>query len=328
MKFKSNSIFNLVSLLLFFAFIFINCNEEVVPPTKSKPVVETEVVSNIGMTTATCGGEVINDGNSSITERGVCWSKQQNPTVSDNKTANGAGTGSFVSELTQLDMNTTYYVKAYAINSIGTSYGSSVSFTTKDETVTDIDGNLYHVVTIGQQVWMVENLKVTRFRNGDLISNVTDQNQWYGLTTPALCYYDNDINYKATYGVIYNGYVVVDTRDICPEGWKIPSDQDFDELAAFLGYDDVAGGKLKETGTTHWEAPNTGATNETGFTALPCGSRGPISFMMLGKIAYWWSSYEKVTGHLQGRYIKHDEAKFGPNVNEKIRGFSIRCIKE
>jgi len=146
--------------------------------------------------------------------------------------------------------------------------------------VTDIDGNVYHIVTIGTQVWMVENLKTTKFRDGSSIPNVTDAEEWVGhgeLHSGAYCNYDNTAANSNTYGSLYNWYAVVDERNICPTGWHIPSEAEWATLIAYLGGQDVAGGKMKEAGTAHWSTPNTGASNSSGFTALPGGSRQIIS---------------------------------------------------
>ena len=137
-------------------------------------------------------------------------------------------------------------------------------------TVTDQDGNVYHTVTIGTQVWMVENLKTTKYRNGDGIQNVTDSIAWWNLTSGAYCIYRNDVNNLATYGRLYNWYAVIDSRKLTPAGWHIPTDAEWTTLTDYLG--STCGDKLKEKGPNHWGGDNT-ATNETGFTALPGGNR-------------------------------------------------------
>ncbi|MBI5010148.1 MAG: fibrobacter succinogenes major paralogous domain-containing protein, partial [Bacteroidia bacterium] len=137
--------------------------------------------------------------------------------------------------------------------------------------VSDIDGNVYQTVTIGTQVWMKENLKTTKLNDGIALPNVIDNAAWAALTTTGYCWYNNDATtYKSTYGALYNWYAV-NTGKLCPIGWHVPSDDEWTLLTTFRGGYSVAGGKLKETGTLHWTSPNTGATNETGFTALPGG---------------------------------------------------------
>ncbi len=139
--------------------------------------------------------------------------------------------------------------------------------------VTDIDNNHYEAVRIGSQLWMAENLKTTRYNDGTPIPLVTDSLEWDNLVTPAYCWYRNDpVTYGETYGALYNLHVV-STGILCPSGWHVPSDAEWTVLSDYLGGESVAGGKLKEAGTTHWYTPNAGATNETGFTALPGGIR-------------------------------------------------------
>ena len=134
-------------------------------------------------------------------------------------------------------------------------------------TITDIDGNSYRTVIIGEQEWMGENLKVTRFNDGKEIPYVPEMDEWTRVTGPAYSWYDNDISNKDTYGALYNWFAVSSGK-LCPAGWRIPDDSDWEVLTDFLGGLSVAGGKLKETGTSHWTLPNSGATNETGFSAL------------------------------------------------------------
>ncbi len=159
-------------------------------------------------------------------------------------------------------------------------------------TVTDIDGNTYVTVEIGTQTWMAENLKVTKYRNGDPIPNVSDVNQWTTLSTGAYCNYDNNVSNVATYGRLYNMYAVEDPRGLAPQGWKVASDDDWYTLLSYLGGEEVAAPKMREVGTEHWAAPNTGATDEIGFKALPAGARsGTLGhFNGKGYTAYWWTS--------------------------------------
>ena len=141
-------------------------------------------------------------------------------------------------------------------------------------TMTDIDGNTYTTVKIGDQWWMAENLKVTHYRNGEEIPNITDNTEWANLTSGAYCDYDNNPNNVATYGRLYNWYSIEDSRDLAPDGWHVPSRDEWQTMIEYLGGDGIAGGKLKESGTEHWLSPNEGATNESGFSALPSGMRG------------------------------------------------------
>ncbi len=187
---KSNLILSSV-LAAFILPLFAGCGgDDPAGPDTKVPILTTVAVSAITQTTAQCGGNITSDGGATVTACGVCWSTNQTPTVADNKTTDGTGAGSFASSITGLTASTTYYVRAYATNSVGTGYGSAMSFTTTASgTVTDIDGNVYQIVTIGTQVWMAENLKVTHYRNGDAISNVTDNTTWRFLTYGAYCEY-------------------------------------------------------------------------------------------------------------------------------------------
>jgi len=196
-------------------------------------------------------------------------------------------------------------------------------------TVSDIDGNTYLTIKIGDQWWMTENLKVTHYRNGDPISNVTDDGTWETLTTGAYCEYNNDIGNVATYGRLYNWFAVDDSRNIAPEGWHVPSQADWQILIDYLGGNAIAGGKMKEAGTAHWDDPNTGATNESGFTALPGGYRslgGPYAHM--GLWGFFWSSTEENVNSAYYSYMGYDNTEVNSIWNDKEIGISIRCIKD
>ena len=202
--------------------------------------------------------------------------------------------------------------------------------TSKDQaqTVQDIDGNVYNTVTIGTQVWMKENLKVTHYRNGDIIPNDTSTALWAGLSTGARCYYNNDsATNKNVYGGLYNWYCVNDVRKLCPLYWHVPSDLEWTTLTTFLSGETVAGGKMKETGTNHWLTPNTGATNESNFTALPGGYRfSDGTFYLIGLFSNWWSSSNFDNTNVWYRYIYFSGSDVGRDVYGKNIAFSIRCL--
>jgi len=321
--------------ILIFAFILTgmqlmlmnSCKDENNTPAPQKPVISTSTVSNITKNTAICGGKISSDGGSKIAARGVCWSTITNPTIADSKTIDGSDTGSFTSNLTGLTDNTTYFVRAYATNSAGISYGSVLSFKTTPNTITDFDGNIYHTVVIGTQVWLLENLKVTHYRNGDSIPNIQDTAIWFNQTTGAYCNYDNDVSKSTIYGHLYNWYAVNDSREIAPVGCRVPTDADWTILTSYIGGDLVAGGKLKESGTTHWESPNSGATNEVGFTALPGGYLMVInSFTDIGRFGDWWSSSEFNSGSAWARGMYFQGISVTKGSVNKIYGFSVRCL--
>jgi len=296
------------------------------------PKLITAEVTDILQSTALCGGAITSDGGAEITARGVCWNTSQTPTVDDDKSNDGTGAGSFTSYITGLTASTTYYVRAYATNSAGTGYGSTMSFTTEEAlqtgTVTDIDGNTYQTVKIGDQWWMAENLKVTHYRNGDAIPNVTDVSEWSNLTTGAYCNYNNDDNNANTYGSLYNWYAVDDSRNIAPDGWHVPTDAKWQTLVDYLGGDAIAGGKMKETGTSHWKSPNTGATNESGFSALPGGYRGYTGlFADVGDYAYFWSSkWYGSTAWYRGLLYDYSGVYRGNFSHQN--GYSVRCVRD
>jgi uncharacterized protein (TIGR02145 family) len=195
----------------------------------------------------------------------------------------------------------------------------------KDEESTDIkdaDGNVYTSVTIGTQVWMVENLKTTKYSDGTTIPNATDYIDGTNLTVGAYCWYDNDIANKTPYGGLYNWYAV-NTNKICPTGWHLPSDSELATLATFLGGEAIAGSKLKEAGTTHWIDPNIGATNESGFTALPggvCYDNG--QFGNLGAVCYLFTSAESWI-----YILYHSKNTFNGGLGVKKGWFTVRCIE-
>ena len=208
-------------------------------------------------------------------------------------------------------------------------------------TATDIDGNIYQTVTIGTQVWMAENLKVTHFRNGEAIPNVTDSTEWRNLTTGAYCNYANDIINVDTYGRLYNWYAIHDNRGIAPEGWHVPSDEEWKQLELYLGMSQAdadttgyrgttEGGKLKEAGTVHWRSPNTDATNECGFTALPGGHRtnSPGQFASLGDYAGYWTASEENSYGAWYRALYYTYAQVARGSISKRSGRSDRCVKD
>jgi uncharacterized protein (TIGR02145 family) len=202
--------------------------------------------------------------------------------------------------------------------------------------ITDKDGNVYTSVTIGTQVWMVQNLKTTKLNDGNPIPDIIDNIAWLSLTTPAYCWYNNDAStYKKDYGALYNWYTVK-TGKLCPSGWHVPSNEEWITLRTYLGGEAIAGGKLKESGTSHWQSPNTGATNESGFTALPGGGRRNVGSGNEGKFdgqgidCSWWSTtrlnsepFSPIYGFwIQINYSRLFRSEF--YVND---GVNVRCIK-
>jgi uncharacterized protein (TIGR02145 family) len=194
------------------------------------------------------------------------------------------------------------------------------------------DGYNYSTIELGNgQEWMVENLRTTIYSNGDIIPNVTDQNQWSNLTTGAWSHYNNDSLYENPYGKLYNWYVVDDSRNVCPTGWHVPTDLEWTVLTDYLGYIAVAGGKMKSTGTQYWQSPNTEATNESGFSGLPGGVRiGNGSFGGISNFGEWWSSTEVfiTSNEARTRYLTYNGGVASNSFNIKKTGHSVRCLKD
>jgi uncharacterized protein (TIGR02145 family) len=414
-------------LIIFSVFFIQTCRKDEVP------VVRTIDVTEISTFTAISGGDVINEGSSSVFKKGVCWDIYPSPDISDKTFYNGDETDKFECYLSGLSSGTTYFIRAFATNSkgtgygneltfttltdqkptvetlpatnpsltsvvlngkvdangfettvsfeygettgygssltidkvysfnhdiniilsgltksttyhfrimavsvIGTSYGSDASFTTLDSaappinfnqnltygSVADIEGNIYKTIKIGTQTWMAENLKATRYNDSTLLTNTYPVCVWYN---------DDSAAFKAVYGGLYT-WPYIDRssngdKNVCPTGWHIPSDEDWTTLTDYLGGENVAAGKLKEAGSSHWAVPNGGATNESGFTALPGGFFGGDA--SLGNIGFWWSSSLNTEIHPSNVWIRimYYQSGFMTRTYTK-GGFSIRCIKD
>lgn len=196
-------------------------------------------------------------------------------------------------------------------------------------TITDIDGNTYNWITIGTQQWLVENLKTIHYNNGDLIPEVTGNAAWAALATGAWCKYNNDAANLIIYGCLYNFSVAADVRGIAPTGWRVANKDDWDTLVSYLGGNGIAGGKLKEAGTAHWTTPNTGATNETGFTALASGRRNFVGvYNSIGTDGVWWSSTEYSLANAWMMDMEHDTDDTVFGNSDKKNGCNIRCMRD
>jgi uncharacterized protein (TIGR02145 family) len=197
-------------------------------------------------------------------------------------------------------------------------------------TVTDIDGNVYHTVTIGSQVWMVENLKTTRYNDGTGITKVTDSADWNSLVTPAYCWMNNDsAGNKEPYGALYNWYAV-NSDNLCPEGWHVPTTAEWETLIDYLGGIETAGGKLKESGIVHWSEPNAGASNSSGFTALPGGCRVTEEqvFLYYNFKGYWWTSTPEDADYSWWWSMDYSGTNVTGYYIANQYGFSVRCIQD
>jgi len=229
------------------------------------------------------------------------------------------------------------YLKDGRVEHIILAQIDSIKFSENETSVvTDYDGNVYKTIKIGEQVWMAENLRVTHYRNGDSIPIVTDNSQWTNLNSGAYCDYANDPNYSMTYGRLYNWFAVADARGLAPAGWHVPSDAEWQTLVNYLGGDAVAGGKMKTTGTIEagtglWYHPNTGATNEYGFSALPGGYRGCYggTFGSVGYYGHWWSATEYNSSNAWYRLLYYYNSGVNRNYGySEQSGFSVRCVRD
>jgi uncharacterized protein (TIGR02145 family) len=296
--------------------------------------VTTATPASVTNNSAVAGGEVTADGGGTVTERGVCWGTATGPTIAGSHVPSGSGTGTFTANLTSLPEATTIYIRAYATNSAGTAYGSEVTTRTY---LADVEGNLYHTIVIGTQVWMSENLKTTKYNdNVTNVTLVTDNATWAALTSEAYCWYGNDeATNKPIYGALYNWYAAAH-GDLCPTGWHVPTDAEFKTLEMFLGMTQAQadgyswrgtdqGTQLKNT--TGWTTGN--GTNTSGFSALPGGYRYYFDggFASLGTIGYFWSSDQ--ASPTNGLYRRMDGANAGVFREGAVKaaGKSVRCIK-
>lgn len=294
---------------------------------ESYSVVKTKDVSTKSKlkssnTSITTGGEVIEQGASAVVARGVCWSTNRFPTIDDNKTVDGSGTGSFTSTITGLKPKTTYYIRSYATNNEGTSYGNMVTYTPEgnDGPAVDVDGYEYRTVVIGNQEWFAENLRTTKYNDGTLIPTGYSNDEWYCLNNAAYAVYphtkldgfNSDAEVLETYGALYNWYAV-NTGKLCPTGWHMPTDDEWSEMENYLadnGYNydgSIGGGREKIAKTLASESgwissSKVGSVgnddypayrNKSGFGALPGGFRYfNGSFLYMGVIGLWWSATE------------------------------------
>jgi len=312
------------------------------------PLIKTLLVSNIGSTTANSGGTISWNIESDITGRGICWGSEINPTIEDNITTDGKGSGIFKSVLSKLLPNTTYYTRSYVIKNGRVIYGNPVSFKTED-VITDIDGNVYNIVRIGHQLWMAENLKTTRFVNGDAIATTVPAtlNIMYDPDPVFQWAYDGLEKNAAKYGRLYTWYAVTDPRGLCPLGWHIPSDDEWTELENYLisnGYNfdgTTTGNKvaLSLASPTDWNYSQDMGTlgninypdfrNKACFSALPSGYRNQDGrFMDKGSSCCWWSGTEDFTYNAYYRYLLSARNDLIRSSYFEFCAVSVRCIKD
>ena len=298
--------------------------------------------ASVGSTGALCAGIVGEPGDSPVVARGICYGLVSLPDLSGPSVVASGVNGPFQVQLAGLQPGASYFARTFASNAQGTSYGNQVSFSTISAdylnptltygSMTDQEGNSYATIVIGTQEWMAENLRTATYANGDPIPNVTDAGQWSGSSTGAWCHYLHDVAYDIPFGKLYNWYAVVDARNVCPAGWHAGTEQEFIVLADYLGGTDVAGGKMKSMGTVGsgnglWIEPNTDATNESGFSALPGGSCSfSGAFYSSGSAGAWWSpTGGGVTAYRQLTTYFGNLEWSGAS---QTLGYSVRCVRD
>jgi uncharacterized protein (TIGR02145 family) len=311
--------------LLISLFLFSYCNKKTqpTPPVSKIAVVAIDSVTNISLTSADVSAHISFNGGLSITDKGICWSTNQNPTIAGLKDSKGSGDGLIFSKVTGMVKGIVYYVRAYATNSEGTGY--SAQQTVKAGTVADIDGNVYDIVTINGVTWMAGNLKVTRYSNGDAIPLVTSGSAWQKLSTGAYAYVNNSATNTGSYGLLYNWFAAFDSRGICPKGYKMVAYNTYNSILNY-GYE---GGNMKTTGTTFWKAPNTNATNSTGFSAPGTGFRDSLGvYQKFNEITYFWDTDQYLSDNAWVASLEYNYPDFLTNWNnlDKRSGLCVRCL--
>ena len=307
------------------------------------PTATTQAATYAAQTTSVLNGIVNANGSDATVSFEYGTTTSYGSTVNATPgTATGSSNTSVSTNLTSLTTNTTYRFRVKAVNAGGTTYGGDMSFTTfpPGEVVTDYEGNIYQTVVIGTQTWMAGNLKSTKYADGISLVDGTGAGDISGdlYTKYYFAYEDNESN-VSIYGKLYTWAAVMNgassssgnpsgIKGVCPDGWHLPSDTEWTELTDYLG-GEAAGGKLKETGTTHWTGPNTGATNETGFTALPGGLRySSGAFQRVGNAGYFWSATKNDATNAWYRKLGYDYSSVYRGNYGNSYGFSVRCVKD
>jgi uncharacterized protein (TIGR02145 family) len=322
----------------------------------SEPVVTTGSVTDITINSAKVAGEVIRDGGEEVTRRGLCYGKMPYPTLDDDWIDGGDGTGAFTSSLSDLEFNTTYFLRAFATNSEGTGYGNQVHFRTLSTgpVITDYDGNIYNTVFIGRQLWMAENLRSIHFADGSPIPLVQENTAWNALgeSGKAYCWYEDNDPIGIVFGNLYTWNAALNgatpselnpsgIQGVCPDGWHLPSDGEWKDLEIHLGMspDDAdifygdrgtdEGGKLKVSDEEYWASPNTDATNESRFTALASGYRLQNgTYNGFGYITIFWTATRRDADEGLARYLQYDSPMVLNGAWHNNFGLSVRCVKD
>jgi uncharacterized protein (TIGR02145 family) len=327
------------------------------PETENILLITTDDIEIFSAGIYTFKGTIVSLGNKEINELGFCWSESVNPEINGSliKLGSRNSAGSFSITVYDVLPRTTYYVKAFAITNSITYYGDEKSFTTPDTLpllIIDIDHNIYYTVKIGDQIWMSDNLKATRYSDGSTIPRVEERLAWFdfSLYTRAYCWYENYGAIGTTYGGLYtwptamniyseNDIKPGNVQGVCPDGWHLPDDSEWKKLEIFLGMSQTEadrenwrgeneGSSLKHEGIQYWTSPNTGSTNESGFSALPAGWRdGAGYFRNLGTSARFWSS-SKRADYAWVRQLDYNSSRIYRGTIGLYEGISVRCIKD
>lgn len=319
-------------LTLFFA---TSCKEDVT--SDLLPVITSKLVT-VDYRAANIQGDIASVKGLTVIDRGVCWSKRTMPTIDSTKMSAGQGVGSFTCSLVGLTPDSIYYVRAYATSKIGTTYSTQIKFKAPVmlrfkpkafyDSIVDVDGNKYYVDTIGTQIWMCQNLRVTKYLDGSPIPNITSNSEWIAATTAGYCNYNNNASDILIHGLLYNWYAATDSKNIAPvAGWRVATAADWATLSTYLGGNAAAGAKLKESGFDNWqEYSGFSGSNISGFTATPSGFRSYYNgkFDFIKRNGYWWTSDQVAT--YRGMSFNNGTVDLGSA--EKANGYSIRCVKD
>jgi uncharacterized protein (TIGR02145 family) len=316
------------------------------------PRLSSTSLTMINDTSAVMGGVITETGGTAVTGRGVCWSLSPNPTISNQKTVDGNGSGAFASTINGLQPTTTYYARAYATNSTGTAYGNTITFTTGISpllcgtfTVKDADGNVYNTIPVGRQCWLKENLRTTKYRNNAPIANLRAKNEWQFDANGAYTWYANNTSWKDKYGALYNWYAATSENGLCPPGWRVPTDEDWTALEQTVGgRTDERGDKLKSCRQINSPLGGECSTNEHprflehgthhgtdvfSFGALPGGYRSfTADFHNMGNYGTWWTSTDYSETNAWSRSLYYNTGEVTRSYFYKTLGFSVRCLRE
>jgi uncharacterized protein (TIGR02145 family) len=342
---KTIAEYYLAILIIIIGTIIAGCKKE----KSTIPVLATAAVSNITSVTATSGGNITDIGAATISASGVCWSTLINPTITNSKTTDGTGIGGYISSITGLTPVSTYYLRAYATNSVGTAYGNEISFSTTSasSSVTDIEGNVYNSITIGNQVWIQQNLKTRKYSNGDLIGTTVyasfDLDKSNEIKPKYQWAYNGMESNVALYGRLYTWYTVIDSRNVCPIGWHVPTDSEWTTLTDYLtknGYaysgsgDNIAKSLAAtfgwgKSGTAGNIGYDQASNNSSGFTALPSGTRYPYgSFGGIVSEGIWWSATKEDTTGAWNRSLYYSQSIIEKGAWNRRIAYSVRCLRD